>query len=66
MFGILIHKNVYIYFNKVISTLKGHTTSINALSIFPSESDKHILLSGSYDTNVKSNYANILKDILKK
>ena len=34
-------------------TLKGHTVAISALSIFPLEEHKNLLLSGSYDTNIK-------------
>lgn len=35
------------------TTLKGHTVGISTLNIFPMEEAKHLLVSGSYDTNIK-------------
>ena len=34
-------------------TLKGHTTSVNSLQKFADEELKHLIVSGSYDTNIK-------------
>ncbi|CAD8155271.1 unnamed protein product [Paramecium octaurelia] len=38
---------------KQIQTLKGHTTCVNTLCIYPTEENKHLLLSGAYDTSIK-------------
>ncbi|CAD8067034.1 unnamed protein product [Paramecium sonneborni] len=38
---------------KQIQTLKGHTTCVNSLCIYPTEDNKHLLLSGAYDTSIK-------------
>ena len=37
----------------MITTLKGHTTSVNAMAKFPEERAKHLIVSGSYDTTLK-------------
>ncbi|CAK75916.1 unnamed protein product (macronuclear) [Paramecium tetraurelia] len=36
-----------------IQTLKGHTTCVNSLCIYPTEENKNLLLSGAYDTSIK-------------
>ncbi|CAD8152637.1 unnamed protein product [Paramecium pentaurelia] len=38
---------------KQIQTLKGHTTCVNSLCIYPTEDNKNLLLSGAYDTSIK-------------
>ncbi|CAD8063132.1 unnamed protein product [Paramecium sonneborni] len=38
---------------KQFQTLKGHTTCVNTLCIYPTEDNKHLLLSGAYDTSIK-------------
>lgn len=34
-------------------TLKGHTVAVNSLAVYPLEEYKNLLISGSYDTNIK-------------
>lgn len=36
-----------------LQTLKGHTASINTLTIYPTEENKCLLFSGAYDTVIK-------------
>lgn len=36
-----------------ISTLKGHTVSVTALNTFANDDQSQMLISGSYDTNIK-------------
>lgn len=37
----------------VTATLKGHAVSVTALAVPPSEDNSNLIVSGSYDTNVK-------------
>jgi len=37
----------------VITTLKGHSVAINTIAHFPSPTQEHLLLTGSYDSSVK-------------